>query len=104
MGQVSFPIPDAQHKEWFIVVLLPHIRVPLTQQKVAMQAKALEIAMKLEASAIGETSIGMAQIHNQLANLTLQLQDMKKGTEVREEIWCIRCKAERHHKDKFPLF
>jgi len=104
MGQVSFPIPDAQHKEWFIAALLPHIRIPLTQQKVVTQAEALEIAMKLEASPIGETGIRMAQIQNQLTNLTIQLQDMKKGKEVREEIWCIRCKAEGHHKDQCPLF
>jgi len=25
MGQVSFTIPDAQHKEWFIATLLPHV-------------------------------------------------------------------------------
>ena len=43
------------------------------QQKVASQAKALEIVMKLEASPIDETSVGMAQIQSQLANLTLQL-------------------------------
>jgi len=49
------------------------------QQKVATQAEALEIAMKSEASLVGETGVGMAQIQNQLANLTLQLQDMKKG-------------------------
>lgn len=103
MGQVSFPILDAKHKEWFIATLLPHIRIPLTLQKVVLQAEALEIAMKLEASPTGETSVGMAQVHNQLANLTLQLQDMKKGKEVREDIWCIKCK-EGHHKDQCPIF
>ena len=42
--------------------------------------------MKLEASSIAETSVGMTQIQSQLANLTLQLQDMKKGKEVRQEV------------------
>jgi hypothetical protein len=28
-GHLSFHIPDEQNKEWFIVSLLPHIRVPL---------------------------------------------------------------------------
>ena len=42
-------------------------------QKIAMQSEALEIAMKLEASPIGESAVGMNQIHVQLANLTLQL-------------------------------
>jgi hypothetical protein len=30
-GHLSFHIPDEQNKEWFIVSLLPHIRVPLMQ-------------------------------------------------------------------------
>jgi hypothetical protein len=34
-GHLSFQIPDEQNKEWFIASLLPHIRVPLMQQKVA---------------------------------------------------------------------
>ena len=46
--------------------------------------------MKSEASLIVETSSRMAQIQNQLANLTLQLQDMKKGKEVSEEVWCTK--------------
>lgn len=71
MGQVSFDISDAHHEDWFIVVLLPHIRVLLTQQKVATQAEALETAMKMEASPIGDTRVGMAQIQNQLAKLTI---------------------------------
>jgi hypothetical protein len=34
-GRLTFKIPDEQNKEWFIVSLLPHIRVPLMQQKIA---------------------------------------------------------------------
>jgi hypothetical protein len=34
-GHLSFQIPDEQNKEWFIVALLPHIRVPPMQQKIA---------------------------------------------------------------------
>jgi hypothetical protein len=29
LDQVSFDIASQQHQEWFIVVLLPHIRLPL---------------------------------------------------------------------------
>ena len=86
LDQVSFDIAPQQHQEWFIATLLPHIRLPQMEQKVASQAEALEIVMKLEASPIAETSVGMAQIQNQLANLTLQLQDIKKGKEVGEEV------------------
>jgi hypothetical protein len=34
-GRLTFQIPDEHKKEWFIIVLLPHIRVPLMQQKIA---------------------------------------------------------------------
>ena len=53
---------NIQHKEWFIATLLTHIRLPLMQQKIAKQSEALEIAMKLEASPIGENVVGMNQI------------------------------------------
>ena len=50
---------DVQHKAWFITVLVPHIRVPLVQQNMATQIEALELAMNLEASPIGDGAIGM---------------------------------------------
>lgn len=60
--------------------------------------------MKLEASPIAETSVGMAQIQSQLANLTLQLQDIKKGKKTREEVWCTKWKVEGHSKEHCPIF
>ena len=77
---------DIQHKEWFIAALLSHIILPLMQQKIATQSKALEIAMKLEASLVGENVVGMSQIQTLLENLTLQLQDIKKGKQQREDL------------------
>ena len=74
MAQVSFQMSDVQHKEWFIVALVLHIRQPLMQQKIATQSEALETAMKLEASPVGESAVKMNHIQAQLANLTLQLQ------------------------------
>ena len=53
---------NVQHKEWFIAVLLPHIRGSLMQQKIESQTEALELAMKLEASPIGDGTAGMVQI------------------------------------------
>ena len=50
--------------------------------------EALELAMKLEASLIGDGAAGMIQIQSQLANLTIQLQDMKRGKEAHEDLWC----------------
>ena len=69
---------DVQHKEWFIAALVPHIQQPLMQQKIVTQSEALEIAMKLEASPVGENAVGMNQIQVQLENLMLQLQYIKK--------------------------
>jgi hypothetical protein len=91
-GRLSFQIPDEQNKEWFIASLLPHIRVPLMQQKVALQAEALEITMKLESTPMRESSSGMSQILSHLTNLSLQVEDMKKdkGKYKREDMWCIR--------------
>ena len=53
---------DVQHKEWFIVALLPHIRTSFMQQKLVSQTEALEIAMKREASLVGDIGSGMMQI------------------------------------------
>ena len=37
------------------------------------QTKALQLEMKLEASAIGDGAVGMVKIQSQLANLMIQL-------------------------------
>jgi hypothetical protein len=91
-GHLSFQIPNEQNKEWFIFALLPHIIFTLMQQKITSQAEALEIAMKLESTPMGESSSGMSQILSQLTSLSLQVEDMKKdkGKDKREDIWCIR--------------
>ena len=47
------------------------------QQKVADQQEALEIAMKLETSPVGD-NYGIDQIQAQLAEMDLELHDMKK--------------------------
>jgi hypothetical protein len=58
------------------------------QQKVSLQAKALEIAMKLELAPIGKSSSDMSQILSHLTSLSLQVEDMKKykGNDRREYI------------------
>ena len=59
LGQVKFEFPAQQHQEWFIATLLPHIRLPLMQQKVTSQSEALENTMRLEASLMPESTLGM---------------------------------------------
>ena len=60
--------------------------------------------MKLEALSIAETSPGMVQIQNQLTNLTLQLQGIQKGKQVREEVWCTKCRTKGHSKEHYPVY
>jgi hypothetical protein len=62
--------------------------------------------MKLEATPVGESSLGISQILNQLTSLYLHVEDMNKdrGKEKREDIRCIICKVEGHDKENYPLF
>ena len=59
MAKVSFQMSDVQQKEWFIVVMLPHIHIPLMLQKFVSRSESLELAMKLEASPVRENGAGM---------------------------------------------
>ena len=60
--------------------------------------------MKLEASLVGETMVRMNQIQAQLANLMLQLQDIKNSKEDHNNLWCMWCHAGGHTKDTCPTF
>ena len=64
MAKVIFLISNVQHKEWFIVALLPHIRGLLMQKNITTQTEALELVMKLEVSPIGNGATGMMQIQS----------------------------------------
>ena len=57
--------------------------------------------MKLEASPIGDIVLGMMQIQSQLANIMVQLEDIKRGKEVQEKLWCTRCIIDGNHKENF---
>ena len=74
------------------------------QQNIATQTEELELEMKLEASPIGNGTVGMIQIQSQLANLTIHLQDIKRGREVQEDLWCTRCHSNGHTKDECPAY
>jgi hypothetical protein len=75
----------------------------LIQQKVVSQPEALEIAMKLESSPVGDNG-GMVQVQTQLAALMIQLEELTKGKEKCEQVWCTKCRTEGHHKDECPTF
>ena len=73
MDKGRFRMSDVQHKEWIITTLMPHIRMPLLQENIATKNQAMEIAMKLEASPVSETRMGINQIQLQLVSLAIQL-------------------------------
>jgi len=59
--------------------------------------------MHLEATPRGvETSVGLAQVWSQLANLMMQLHDMAKVKVVCEHIWCTTYHSKRHRRYEFP--
>ena len=84
-------------------MLLPHLLIAMSQQKIGMQAKALEIAMRLHETPIQDVTLGVQQIHAKLQNLFFEFQSLKKEKatrlEVHEEVWCLKCKNQGHHKD-----
>jgi hypothetical protein len=59
--------------------------------------------MKLESSLVGDNG-GMPQVQMQLAASTIQLEELKKGKEEHEQVWCTKCRIEGHHKDEYPTF
>jgi hypothetical protein len=46
----------------------------------------------------------MVQVQTRLVALTIQLAELTKGKEKREQVWCITCRIAGHHKDKCPAF
>jgi hypothetical protein len=99
LDRLTFQIQDVQHREWFIAGLLPHIQVPLTQQKVTTQVEAWRLQCTWRLHQEGQRHRqGLAQVQSQLANLTMQLQDMAKEKVMHEHVWCTTCRFEGHHR------
>ena len=53
---------------------------------------------------IGDGAAGMVHIQSQLANLSIQLRDIKKGKESHEDLWCTKWWMDGHTKDNYPTF
>lgn len=108
ISEANMNLMDGQHHEWFVASLLPHLRVALSQQKIRTKAEALYIAMRLQKTPMQDANLGVQHIHMQLQNLCLEFQSLKKyiivWPEVREEIWCLKCKHRGHDKDRCLVF
>jgi hypothetical protein len=59
--------------------------------------------MKLESSLVGCIG-GMVQVTMHLASLKIQLAELTKGKEKREQVWCTKSRTEGHHNDEFLAF
>ncbi len=64
--------------------------------------------MRLHETLIQDPNLGAQWIHVQLKNLCLEMQSLKQDRtarpEVRDEVWCIKCKGQGHDKDHYPVF
>ena len=64
--------------------------------------------MRLHETPIQDVALGVQQIHAELQNLFLEFESLKKDRvarpEVREEVWCLKCKSQGHDKDHCPVF
>lgn len=100
-------ITDSHYCDWYIESLFPHLRVPLSQQNIETQEKALEITMRMDSLPVHDINLGVKQIQSLLEILHLELQSFKKGKEaqleVQAEVWCLKCKSHGHDKDHFPV-
>lgn len=79
-------LTDSQHQDWFIVALLPHLIITLSQQKIGTQVEALEIAMRLHETPIQDATLGVQWIHAELQNLYLKFQILKKKKVARPDV------------------
>lgn len=59
INEANMNLKDSQHDDYFIVALLPHLRIPLSQQKIGTWAEALEIAMRFHETPIQDDSLGV---------------------------------------------
>jgi len=57
--EANMQLTDGQHREWFIALLLSHLRISLSQQKIGTQAEALQITMRLHATPIEDATLGV---------------------------------------------
>ena len=64
--------------------------------------------MRLHETPIQDPNLGVQQIHAQLKNLFLEMQSLKQDRtncpEIRDEVWCVKCKGQGHEKDHCPVF
>lgn len=95
--EANMTLTDEHHCAWFITSLMPYLKSALLQQKISIQAEALEVAMWLHETPIPDPGLGVQQIQVQVQNLCLEIlklkQEQTSRSEVQEEVWCVMCKS-----------
>lgn len=61
--EANMNLTDGHHHEWFVALLLPHLRVVLSQQKIRTQAEALEIMIRLHETPMQDANLGVQKTH-----------------------------------------
>ena len=64
--ETNMMLTDAQHRARFVASMTPHLRMALSQQKLATQAEELEMVMRLHETSIQDMGLGVQKIHVQL--------------------------------------
>jgi len=105
--EANMNLTDGQNHEWFVASLTPHLTSALSQQKLTTEEEDLEISMRLHETPMQDPNLGVQQIHAELKNLCLEMHSLKQDRtnriEVREEVWCVKFKAQGHDKDHYPI-
>jgi len=57
--EANMNLIDGKHHEWFVALLLPHLRSALLQQMITTQEKALEISMRLHETLMKDPNLGV---------------------------------------------
>jgi len=61
--EANMTLMDGQHHEWFVALLMLHLRNVLSQQWLTTPEEALEITMMLHETLRQDHNLGVQQIH-----------------------------------------
>ena len=77
----GFEYDNRQHMEWFIAMLLPHLRTPISHQTFESPEKTVEVAMKLEVAPREDTSLGVQKFRSSSKLCTWKFRTCERNEE-----------------------
>jgi len=57
--EANMTLIDGQRREWFVALLMWHVRIALSQQRLMTQVEALEITMRLHETPMQDPNLGV---------------------------------------------